>query len=95
MPPRLTRIEIVIGSSAFVAFVNDGGSLFLVALLALHHALNTLFEVCRYEKTNHTWSITQNIVGAPTHEHAIVSLGSLDNGLALKLEQRILRQPVS
>ena len=62
--------------------------------MALADASYALVEVGRDEHADGVLEVAQHVVGATAYEHARVGFGRLAYGVALKLEQTLLRQLV-
>ena len=93
--PGLARVVVVVGGAAALAalyYLARGG---LVAALARGHLGGAVVEVGGYEHVNLVGAVAQYVVGAAAHEHARRLVGGAAYGVALKLEQALLRELVA
>mgnify|MGYP004519969149 FL=1 len=92
--PLLACIVIVVGGALFLVAFDElagGGS---VDVLSLAHCLDAVVDIGGDEDVDHILVVTQHIVGGSAHKHAVALVGSLLDGVALKLVQAFLREVV-
>ena len=92
--PFLAGIVIVVGGALLLVAFDElagGGS---VNVLSLAHCFDAVIEIGSDEDVDHILVIAQHIVGCSTHKHAVALVGSLLDGVALKLVQTFLREVV-
>ena len=91
-PPRLSSIVIVIGCALLLMLVDIFPSVCPVETMPFADPLQPLVDICRDKNAHRVFHIPKHIVSSTSHKNATAFLGSLADGIALKLVETFLRE---
>ena len=91
-PPRLSSIVIVIGCALLLMLVDIFPSVCPVETMPFADPLQPLVDIGGDENAHRVFHIPKHIVSSTSHEDTTTFLGSLADGIALKLIEAFLRE---
>ena len=93
--PLLAGIVVVVIGASSLLVVDKLTSCIVVHIEAVGYFLDAHFFVGCNKDAKQSWLLAQDIVGTTAYEYAVVLFGSFPNGLALYLEQGLLRHGIT
>ena len=70
MPPGIVGVKVVVVGAAFVCFAHSTTSFLFRHIVTGHKGLDSFFDACIKEELDEVGIVTENIIGAATHNDA-------------------------